>query len=210
MRSAPANAALQQMSRACARVSQLHARNALKYDCNIENPDPCLRLCEMSVANGCYVAGLGFQKRPPETRDDARALNAYERGCDLGSMEACGNLGLMFEKGRGTPPDPKRAQALYEKVCAAGVPVHCRNVGRLCEGDSGFPADSKCASDAYARALRIALDQCSGGNAEGCAVAGFMYQDGKGTSVDEKQSRELLTKACSSGYRWACTPDPHP
>ena len=190
--------------------SETASVEALKRDCNIENPEPCFKLCEMSIATGCYTAGLGFQKRPPQTRDDARSLAAYQRGCDLGSMESCGNLGLMFEKGRGTSADPKRARDLYEKVCAAGVPVHCRNVGRLCEGDAGFPPDAQCAADAYARALRIALDQCSAGTAEGCAVAGFMYRDGKGTPVDENSARELLSKACSSGYKWACAPDPYP
>jgi hypothetical protein len=73
--------------------------DGLKGTCKIEEPERCSQLCEMSDASACYVGGLGFQKRPPETRDDRRSLALYQRGCDLGSMEACGNLGLMFEKG---------------------------------------------------------------------------------------------------------------
>jgi TPR repeat protein len=182
----------------------------LRRDCTIENPGPCVQLCDSSDARGCYVAGLGFQKRPPETRDDVRSLALYQRGCELGSVECCGNLGLMFEKGRGAPPDPRQARVLYEKACSGGSPVHCRNVGRLCEGDAGFPPDAACAADAYARALRIALSQCSSGEAEGCAVAGFMYRDGKGVRADQSEAQTLLSKACDGGYRWACAADPHP
>jgi TPR repeat protein len=182
----------------------------LKASCTLENPDPCVQLCDRSVASGCYIAALSFQKRPPETRDDARSLAIYQRGCSLGSMEACGNLGLMFEKGRGTTPDLAHARELYEKVCAAGVPVHCRNVGRLCEGAPGIAADADCSARAYARALQLATDQCESGKFEGCAVAGFMYRDGKGTSANETEARTLLSKACNGGYKWACAPDPFP
>jgi TPR repeat protein len=186
------------------------SEDELRRDCNVDSPEACAKLCDRSDPRACYVAGLGYQKGPPDTRDDGRSLALYQRGCDLGSMEACGNLGLMFEKGRGTSADPQRARALYEKVCDAGVPVHCRNVGRLCEGNAGFPSDSACASEAYTRALRIALDQCSAGTAEGCAVAGHLYRDGKGTPPDEDRARTLLSKACAGGYRWACATDPHP
>ena len=178
--------------------------------CKLDNPDPCVQLCDRSVASGCYIAGLSFQKRPPEKRDDARSLEIYQRGCTLGSMKSCGNLGLMYEKGRGTPPDLSRARELYEKVCDAGIPVHCRNVGRLCEGSPGVAADPDCSTKAYARALQLATDECTSGKFEGCAVAGFMYRDGKGTPVNETEARALLSKACNGGYKWACAADPFP
>ncbi|HEX7026651.1 MAG TPA: tetratricopeptide repeat protein [Gammaproteobacteria bacterium] len=119
-------------------------------------------------------------------------------------MESCGNLGLMNEKGWGKEKDPGRAIELYEQACRAGVPVHCRNVGRLSEGDSGFPVDPERAGRAYQRALELALEQCEERVAESCAVAGYLYKDGKGTGENMERARMLLRKSCKMGYSWAC------
>ena len=59
---------------------------------------------------------------------------------------------------------------------------------------------------AYAKALNLALRECDSGKAEGCAAAGYMYQDGKGAESDAVRGDELVRKACQMGYSWACKP----
>jgi TPR repeat protein len=152
------------------------------------------------------MAGQGFHQLPEGRRDDAKAVAAYQRGCELGEPESCGNLGLLYEKGWGTAQDLGRAASLYERACENHVPIACRNLGKLNEGESGHPVNRQRAASAYRRALDLALEQCDQGIGESCATAGYMYQDGKGTSVDESRGAELTKKACSIGYSWACKP----
>ena len=152
------------------------------------------------------MAGQGFHQLPEGQRDEAKAVAAYQRGCDLGKMEACGNLGLQYEKGWGASQDLERAAALYARACDAQIVVACRNLGKINEGESGYPVNAQKSAKAYRRALDLALQQCDQGKAEGCVAAGYMYQDGKGTPVDEARGSELVKKACSMGYSWACKP----
>jgi TPR repeat protein len=123
----------------------------------------------------------------------------------LGDMRCCGNLGLMLEKGWGTSADIHRAGTMYERACLADVAIACRNNGRISEPDGPLPNATKSANS-YARALNLALQSCDRGSAEGCAAAGYMYEDGKGTPSDPERGRELVSRACSLGYSWACKP----
>jgi len=174
--------------------------------CSLREPQACLPACDAGDAQACFLAGQGFHQLPEGQRDDEKAVSAYKRGCDLGKAEACGNLGLQYEKGWGTAQDIAKASALYEKACAADVVVACRNVGKLNEGESGHPAHPEKSAAAYQRALGLALAQCDQRRAEGCVAAGYMFQDGKGTPVDQARGDELVRKACSMGYSWACKP----
>lgn len=172
--------------------------------CSLREPHACVPACDAGDAEACFLAGQGFHQLPEGQRDDQKAVSAYRRGCDLDKPEACGNLGLQYEKGWGIAQDIAKAAALYEKACAAEVVVACRNVGKLNEGESGYPADPGKSAAAYQRALTLALALCDHGRAEGCVAAGYMFQDGKGTSVDQARGDELVRKACSMGYSWAC------
>jgi len=173
-------------------------------NCLLRDPATCLPACDAGDAEACFRAGQGFHQLPEGQRDDKRASVAYRRGCDLGNFGACGNLGLQHENGWGIDRDVWKAAALYEKACAAELAVHCRNLGKLNEGVSGYPADPTKSKAAYERALTLALAQCDNGKPEGCVVAGYMYRDGKGTPVDKARGEELVQKACSMGYSWAC------
>ncbi len=47
---------------------------------------------------------------------------------------------------------------------------------------------------------------CDASNPEACAVAGYIYEDGKGTKPDAEKGEARVKKACDMGYRWACKP----
>jgi len=174
--------------------------------CLLRDPATCLPGCDAGDAEACFRAGQGFHQLPEGQRDDAKAAIAYRRGCDLGKPEACGNLGLHLENGWGIDRDVQKAAALYESACAAEIAVQCRNVGKLNEGVSGYPRDPVKSKAAYEHALTLALAQCEQGQSEACVVAGYMYRDGKGTPTDKARAKELVEKACSMGYSWACKP----
>ena len=173
--------------------------------CSMASPEACVAQCEAGQPTACFTAGVGFHQRPAASRDDSAAVQSYRRGCELGEMQSCGNLGLMFEKGWGVQRDIAKASALYAQACKASVAIACRNVGRLSEPSGPLPDPARSA-EFYHRALDLALQNCDDGAAEGCAAAGYMYEDGKGTAPDPTRGRELVKRACSLGYSWACKP----
>jgi TPR repeat protein len=56
-------------------------------------------------------------------KDEAKAVEWYEKAAAQGHAEAQNNLGVMYDKGKGVPQDQARAVEWYRKAAAQGNPT---------------------------------------------------------------------------------------
>jgi TPR repeat protein len=102
-----------------------------------------------------YAAGQGVAK------DEAKAVELYEKGCRYNDPRGCTALGLMLAGGVGVPKDLVKAAESFEKGCERGDLRSCINLGFLCMTGQGVAQDE-------ARGLKLFQKGCDGGNAVGC------------------------------------------
>jgi TPR repeat protein len=64
-------------------------------------------------------------------KDEARAVQLFERACDGGSVMGCRALGLLYTDGSGgLTADAARARQLFERGCALGDQLSCERLDR--------------------------------------------------------------------------------
>ena len=69
---------------------------------------------------------MGFRNGRGSARDDARALDYFERGCTGGDLVGCLNVGEFYANGMGgVTRDYARAAALYQRACNGSVMPGC-------------------------------------------------------------------------------------
>ncbi len=86
-------------------------------------------------------------------RDDARALELFEKAAAAGHVRAEINAGMLYFYGRGTPKDLVKARAWLEKAAASNDPYALYALGRAMDETQGTAlADPVRATDLYKRA----------------------------------------------------------
>ena len=145
---------------------------------------------------------------PPQ----ARAEDSFDPACEAGDFEACrtaceaGNhsacyvAGSMYLQGVGVEPDVDQAAAFLTRACDGGLGVACLDYAdRLTrvDAESGFSQD-------LPQARVLAQKACSLDQAKGCAILGFLNNQGLGGAIDKPKARALYEKACQAGETVAC------
>jgi TPR repeat protein len=88
--------------------------------------------------------------------------------------------------------------AACEKACAAKDLAACTFAAeRHFEGKDGWTLDQK-------KSLALSKRACDGGDAFGCALLGYHYQDGLGTAYAPKLAIAAYEKACKGGAGVGC------
>jgi TPR repeat protein len=126
-------------------------------------------------------------------RNDARALELFERAAAAGHRRAQINVGTMYFRGQGTARDLMRARAWLEKAAAAQDDAYALYaLGRaLDEGQGTVMADPVRAADLYRRAAQLghplaalryglALSEGNGVRQDFAAAQSWLLQAGKG------------------------------
>jgi uncharacterized protein len=94
--------------------------------------------------------------------------------------------------------DPCKDPLACEKACSAHDTRACNVAAEaLFDGKNGAPFDPK-------RSFPLAKTACDAGDAFGCALLGYHYQDGSGTPWSAARAIAAYDKACRGGAGVAC------
>jgi TPR repeat protein len=102
-----------------------------------------------------YAAGQGVEK------DEAKAVELYEKGCKYRDPRGCTAHGLMLAGGVGAAKDLAKAAESFQQGCERADLRGCTNLGFLYMTGQGVAKDE-------AQALTLFQKACDGGNAVGC------------------------------------------
>ena len=126
-------------------------------------------------------------------RNDARALELFERAAAAGHRRAQINAGTMYFRGQGTARDLVRARAWLEKAAAQDDPYALYALGRaLDEGQGTVMADPVRAADLYRRAAQL-------GHPLAALRYGLALSEGNGVRQDVTAAQPWLLQAGKSG-----------
>jgi len=157
-----------------------------------------LRLIQHSAdagsPEGAHRLGLVYAQGSAGTpRNDAKAVELFEKAAAAGHARAQLNLGILYLRGQGAAADLIQARAWLEKAAVSGDPQALYTLGRaLSESAGQAVADPVRAADLYRRAAE-----------KGHALAGLRYglalSEGAGIKRDPVAAQRWLKQAQESG-----------
>ncbi|MBM3649846.1 MAG: sel1 repeat family protein [Alphaproteobacteria bacterium] len=126
-------------------------------------------------------------------RNDARAVELFEKAASAGHFRAQLNLGILYLRGQGVARDPVQARAWLEKAAATGEPQALYALGRaLSESDGTVGTDPVRAADLFRKAAE-----------KGHMLAGLRYglalSEGVGIKRDTVAAQRWLMKVRENG-----------
>jgi len=126
-------------------------------------------------------------------RNEARALELFDRAAVAGHTRAQINLGILYLRGLGVPRDVVNARAWLEKAAATGDAQALYTLGRaMDEGSEQIAPDPVRAADLYRRAAE-----------KGHVLAGLRYglalSEGVGIKRDVAAAQKWLVQARDNG-----------
>lgn len=142
----------------------------------------------------CFIAGDAWETGTGVARNDAVALQLYERGCEQGFAPACLNAGVVIASGNVGPPDFRVSLQRYITACNLDPNVGCNDVaGRFLLG-MGVEADLNIAGAAAQRGCLV------GHNVMACrSLARVLLAQGH-----VEHARELFRRTCEAGVGESC------
>jgi TPR repeat protein len=145
-------------------------------------------------AEGAHRLGLVFaQGQAGTARNDARALELFEKAAALGNQRAQINVGILYFRGQGVPRDLVQARAWLEKAAARNDPYALYALGRAMDDTLGLAAaDPVRAADLYRRAAEL-------GHPLAAMRYGLALADGYGVKKEPTAALKWLTYAQANG-----------
>lgn len=157
-----------------------------------------LRLIQQSAdagsAEGAHRLALVFAYGEGGTpRNEARAVELFERAAEKGHKRAQLNLGTLYLRGQGVPRDLIQARAWLEKAAMNGDPYALYALGRaMSESQGPANADLVRAADLYRQAAEK-------GHPLAALRYGLALADGSGIKRDPAAAHRWLVHAQKSG-----------
>lgn len=152
------------------------------------------RAADAGSSEGAHRLALVYAQGIPGTpRDEARALQLFQKAASAGHTRAQINLGILYMRGLGVPRDLINARAWLEKAAASGDPQALYTLGRAMDESSEQVApDPVRAADLYRRAAE-----------KGHVLAGLRYglalSEGIGIKRDVAAAQRWLVQARDNG-----------
>jgi hypothetical protein len=152
------------------------------------------RAADAGSSEGAHRLALVYAQGLAGTpRDEARALQLFQKAASAGHTRAQINLGILYMRGLGVPRDLINARAWLEKAAASGDPQALYTLGRaMDEGTEQIGPDPVRAADLYRRAAE-----------KGHVLAGLRYglmlSEGVGIKRDIPAAQKWLTQARDNG-----------
>ncbi len=157
-----------------------------------------LRLIQQSAdagsAEGAHRLALVFAHGDGGTpRNEARAVELFERAAEKGHKRAQLNLGTLYLRGQGVPRDLIQARAWLEKAAMNGDPYALYALGRaMSESQGPANADLVRAADLYRQAAEK-------GHPFAALRYGLALSEGSGIKRDPAAAHRWLVHAQKSG-----------
>ncbi|MDP2329984.1 MAG: tetratricopeptide repeat protein [Reyranella sp.] len=157
-----------------------------------------LRLIQQSAdggsAEGAHRLALVFAHGDGGTpRNEARAVELFERASEKGHRRAQLNLGTLYLRGQGVPRDLIQARAWLEKAAADGDPYALYALGRAMS-ESVEPANAD-----PVRAANLYRQAAEKGHPFAALRYGLVLADGSGVKRDPVAAHRWLVHARESG-----------
>jgi uncharacterized protein len=152
------------------------------------------RAADAGSSEGAHRLALVYAQGLTGTpRDEARALDLFQKAAAAGHTRAQINLGILYMRGLGVPRDLVNARAWLEKAAASGDPQALYTLGRaMDESSEQIAPDPVRAADLYRRAAE-----------KGHVLAGLRYglalSEGVGIKRDIAQAQKWLVQARDNG-----------
>jgi hypothetical protein len=145
-------------------------------------------------AEGAHRLALVFAQGLAGTpRNDARALELFEKAAALGNQRAQVNVGILYFRGQGVPRDLVQARAWLEKAAASNDPYALYALGRATDETLGAAAaDPVRAADLYRRAAEL-------GHPLAALRYGLALTEGTGVKKDLVAAHKWLMYAQKNG-----------
>ena len=112
--------------------------------------------CKANEKLGCELLGMMYQVGKNLTKDNQKALEAYQKACELGSAKGCAGVA-----GLNVGIDDVKAQEFFKKACELNDKHSCSIVG-------SYLIDAK----KYKEASKFFDKSCTLGDRLGCEFAG--------------------------------------
>ncbi len=152
------------------------------------------RAADAGSSEGAHRLALVYAQGLAGTpRNDARAIELFEKAANAGHTRAQINLGILYLRGQGAPRDLVNARAWLEKAAASGDPQALYALGRaMSESTEQIAPDPVRAADLFKKAAE-----------KGHALAGLRYglalSEGTGLKRDIPAAQRLLIQAQENG-----------
>src|SRR6185295_5670327 len=152
------------------------------------------RAADAGSAEGAHRLALVFAQGQAGTqRNEARALELFEKAAALGNKRAQINVGILYFRGQGTARDLVQARAWLERAAATNDPYALYALGRAMDDTFGTAtADPVRAADLYRRAAEL-------GHPLAAMRYGLALGDGNGIKKDYVGAHKWLTYAQANG-----------
>ena len=154
------------------------------------------RVAEMGDPQGVYKLGVCYEDgKGGLTKDEAKAVEWYQKAAEAGNARAMCNLGICYEYGQGgLTKDETKAVEWYQKAAEAGNARAMNRLGYAYEyGKGGLTKDETKAVEWFQKAAEA-------GEATAMYNLGVCYELGKGRlTKDEAKAVEWYQKAAEAG-----------
>lgn len=122
-------------------------------------------------------------------------LEEKKAGLDLVELSFWQNKSADEDKPR---PVPRVVDGGEDDSCKNGDPQHCSN--RALAYQTGVAGRRN-----LERAFELVKIACAGGDVFGCLMLGNMYDAGSGTAANKPEAKVSWKRACTLGYKPACS-----
>lgn len=147
----------------------------------------------------------GVLKWPGATQPYTKQSVVFDRGeFHVFALEDHAGQGLdlvelsFWQQPTPTRPAPRAPDRFDEDDCQTGDVPHCTS--RALAYQSGTAGRRN-----LARAFELVKISCAGGDVFGCVMIGNMYDAGKGTPQNTGEAKTAWKRACTLGYKPACS-----
>lgn len=157
--------------------------------------------CTARHGGSCTLLGFLYSRgRNGVARDDTKSMEYFVKACTLDDVEGCYHIGNVAYQIAEYPA----SRVAYQRACELGSGLACARGGELFERGVGGDKDAATSTRMYQRAHALLAPSCPG-DAGGCYVLGWLYDEGRGVAKDPKRAIDAYRNGCTSGSGDACT-----
>ena len=149
-----------------------------------------------TVNMACVAMGLRYMAGNGVAKDEARALEYFQKASDNGDARAQYYMGQIYENGLGVTADYEQAMEYYRLSAESDFAPALNQIGYLYY--NGYGVDVDFSSAVYYQKL-AALQ----GYAPAQVNLGFLYENGYGVEADLSMALEYYELAAQEGYEGA-------